>query len=119
MLHNYDSIGTQCLVSIKKLLFKHPLNLNNYHNSSQLQEKLMILILQGLSSEDETFIKETFSILNLLLYKNFVSDNFHLLLPLMLYPIFISHNPAFAQQIQKNIINSSSLNQLTGYETLT
>jgi hypothetical protein len=38
-----------------------------------LKEKLFMLVLNGLGSRDEVFVKESLGILNLLLYKQFVS----------------------------------------------
>jgi hypothetical protein len=35
--HNYDSVGSQCLASIKKLVFKYPLDTGVYANSEGLK----------------------------------------------------------------------------------
>ncbi len=35
--HNYDSVGSQCLASIKKLVFKYPLDTAAYADNEALK----------------------------------------------------------------------------------
>jgi hypothetical protein len=72
-----------------------------------------VVVLTALSSSDEIFIKWALAILNLLLYKNYISETYHYLLPALLYPVAISSNAALADQLAAYVKSSPYFESIT------